>query len=420
MAAILGPVLLVAPLAACTSEPDEPGTVVVRAEKPDFVHGTDHSGIDQLAATVVTDVQQYWAGAFPAHFDGPWHDLDGGFFSVDTTRPGDPPPPCSSSTSSIEGNAYYCATVDAIAWDRTALLPVLREHYGETAVALVLAHELGHAVQQRAGTDVGGPLDDPARVEAAADCYAGSYLRWVADGRSERLRTNQAQLDNALRGLLVFRDPLTTGETTDAHGTAFDRITAFQDGYQHGPATCSNVTPAAPRPADDGTDRDALDATRPLGEFFTDLVARRGGRWQPPGIDTSTEACAAHPVAYCPRTTTIAADRTELAELDHDIGDQVGPTLLASRYALAALHELGHPITGPAAGERATCLTGAYTGSLDQRSDLSAGDVDEAVETLLIGDRTSRDADGTSTLSGFDRVTAFRTGFDGGADACGV
>lgn len=416
MTAILGLATLAA--TACAPKAAETGTVAVQPVDPSFVHGTDGSDTDRLAATTVTDVQQYWSEQFPATFGTSWRPLDGGFFSVDTTTEGGAPPPCSRSAGSVEGNAYYCAAVDVIGWDRSALLPVLRERYGEASVVVVLAHELGHAVQQRSGTDIGSAqhLADPLRAETSADCYAGSFLRWVTDGGSDRLRITPQQLDGALRALIVFRDPLTAGSAgTDVHGTAFDRISAFQDGYQRGPRQCAETTGSTPPLPEAGTGP----ADGATTAYFADLVARHGGHWQPPRAAPATEECTGRPVAYCTRPPRIAVDQAALTALNHDIGDQAGPTLLASRHALAALDALGGPTTGRSAGERASCLTGAYTASLAGRG-LSTGDLDEAVEVLLTDDTASRDAEGTSALSGFDRLASFRAGVHGGDAACGL
>ena len=427
--------LLVA-LSACSTgsgTPSEPPSVVTHAVDPGFVHGTDNSDTDRLAATIVTDVQRYWAGAFPATFGKPWRDLDGGFFSVDTTHPAGKPPPCSAGTGDVEGNAFYCAPVDAVAWDRAALLPVLRDHYGEASVIVVLAHELGHAVQQRAG--VGLAANQPVLTESMADCYSGSFMRWVADGQSLNLRISNQQLDDAVRALITFRDPIGTTRP-DPHGTALDRAAAFQDGYRSGPQVCARMTPQnrrfiaheltgtdeRNRPLDDvlSTENAAIQA------YFSDLVYRSGGRWPNPAtqrlVDPS-ERCAPGPVVYCSQPPTLLVDDSALARLNRDIGDQASSTLLASRSALAALSALHRPTAGPSAGWRITCLTGAYTGSRFGRTGnaaLSPGDLDEAVEVLLVGDDVARDASGTSSLAGFDRLEAFRAGALGGASACGV
>jgi hypothetical protein len=106
----------------------------------------------------------------------------------------------------------------------------------------------------------------------------------------------------------------------------------------------------------------------------------------------------------------------------HIIGDYATGTLLASRYALAAIVALGKSGEGETAGHAALCLAGAYTGDLLRRAQgfgLSPGDLDEAVLLLLRYDYTVRDARGNpASGSGFDRVGLFRSGTLEGADSC--
>ena len=46
-------------------------------------------------------------------------------------------------------------------------------------------------------------------------------------------------LDQAVAGLLELRDTLgVPGYDAMAHGSGFDRVSAFQDGYEDGPTTC--------------------------------------------------------------------------------------------------------------------------------------------------------------------------------------
>lgn len=375
---------------SCAAAPPEPPRVADHTVDPAFVHGTDHGETDRLAATVVTDVQAYWNEQYPAVFGTPWRDLDGGFFSVDTNGTGTAPP-CSADVSDLEGNAYYCATVDAIAWDRTALLPVLQERYGDASVVVVLAHEMGHAVQQRAGI---GADAAPVRLEAMADCFSGAYVRSVTDGRSERLRINDEQLDRALRAITLFRDPVSTN-STEAHGTAFERVTAFQDGYANGPRRCTEVTetPLAALPPDvpNLPLNDAL-RTDSISAYFSALV---GAQWTSPALDL---------------------DRPMLTEAHADIGDQAVTSLLAARFALSANADRGRPTTGPEGSRQVVCLTGAYTAA---QPGLTQGDLDEAVTIVLDSADIARDAQGANALTGFDRITAFRTGALGGAAACG-
>jgi predicted metalloprotease len=159
---------------------------------------------------VFNDVQDFWRQRYPEIFGDPWRELDGDVHSSDTVDSSAAPPPCTKDASVIAGNAYYCAGEDVIVWDRAALLPVLAERYGAGAVMLVLAHEVGHAMQEHAGIVRGRAAESgpyPTIVtEAMADCYAGAFLRWVVDGKADHLRLEHGDLDAALRALITFRD----------------------------------------------------------------------------------------------------------------------------------------------------------------------------------------------------------------------
>lgn len=383
---------------ACSPSTDESPTMLRDPMDPAFVNGTDHGESDRLAATVAVEAQRYWAGHLPGVAAKPWSDLSGGFVSVDSTSENGAPP-CSESAAEVTGNAYYCATEDAIVWDRAALLPVLRENYGEAAVALVLGHEMGHAVQQRSGVDVGGTDVPPVRLETGADCSAGSFLRWVHDGESDRLQLTDEQLDDALRALIVFRDPV--GEQGGAlHGGAYDRVAALQDGYQSGPAHCGEPADHSLTSAERGH-RDAatvLEHRRPA-EFFDDLAARRSIEFDPPAAPTAAE----------------------LADVHYEIGDQASETLLAVRYASAyraAVTENSRAPTRAGPGPSELCLAGAYTGWLGARDELSDGDLDEAVELVLDRDQLDAPNEPQPSATAFGRFAAFRSGVSGGPAAC--
>src|SRR3712207_5160786 len=95
-------------------------------------------------------------------------------------------------------------------------------------------HEFGHAVQGR----VGYP-DFSISVETQADCFAGTWTAWVADGQAEHSQIRAPELDEVLRGYLLLRDPVGTSINTEAaHGSYFDRISAFQEGFEAGPTAC--------------------------------------------------------------------------------------------------------------------------------------------------------------------------------------
>lgn len=86
------------------------------------------------------------------------------------------------------------------------LLPALRQANGDMAITMVLAHEYGHAIQQMAKLNNKGT---PTLVaEQQADCLAGVYMRWVAEGNSKRFTLSTGDgLNNLLAAMISFRDP---------------------------------------------------------------------------------------------------------------------------------------------------------------------------------------------------------------------
>jgi predicted metalloprotease len=444
---------------ACTStvagSPVPGGSVVTKTNPsgpgidPSFVKNTDGGEIDRLAATVVTDVLSYWKETFPATFGSEWKDLSGGFYSVDTADQTAEAPPCARRSIDVEGNAFYCPTDDVIAWDRSALLPVLRDRFGEAAVMLVLSHEMGHAVQRRAGITPAEQRRNPEKyptilIEAQADCYAGTFVRWVADGKAAHLQVARDRLDTALESLITFRDPIGTDQTEQgAHGDAFDRVSAFLDGYDQGAKLCAGMSVENRTFTLRGFTRqedlarggnlpfdqllDAMDDD--LNTFYAAVAAERGKQWKvlslhPSDSEPKCTKGSQGPIAFCPDNGEIdVTTKGELPDLHVDIGDYATGTILASRFGMATLSAIGKPLDQAETQRQVLCLAGAYTGTLITRTTgfvLSPGDLDEAMQVLLRYDYASRDAAGHAIPTGFERVTTFRTGTLQGAKACGL
>ncbi|MQA08056.1 MAG: metalloprotease-like protein [Pseudonocardiaceae bacterium] len=455
--AVLALLAACATAAGCTTPIDgqarDDGTVIKRSDgdrggiDPSFVRGTDGGSADRLAATVINDVSDYWRQTFPKIFGKQWRELRGGYYSVDTADQRAPAPPCTDQASDVEGNAFYCPGKDVMAWDRAALLPVLTERFGEAAVLLVLAHEMGHAAQRQSGLTTRVENANPERyptivIEAMADCYAGAAVRWITDGKSKHLRISSRQLDSALGALITFRDPIGTSQSDESsHGDAFDRVSAFQDGYREGPKLCAGIdarTRSFTQREFMNMDDQARGGNLPFGEltrslrrdavgYFARVVSDGGRQWQPPEVRMrpNPARCTSGdqgPVAFCPRANAVQLANTgPLRELHTSIGDYATGTLLASRYGLSALKALGKPIRGPSASRGALCLAGAYTATLLRRTygfALSPGDLDEAVQLLLAHDYPARDAAGRGIGTGFERVATFRTGVTHGPSAC--
>jgi len=422
------------------------------AAAPAVVTGGAGTPADQLAADVVTDVEQFWRDQFPMHFGRPWVNIRA-FHAVDPANPA-VPVPCLRRPLDLSEQALYCPRQDTVAWDRAGLVPTLRRTYGDGAVLVALAHEIGHAVQDRLGINADVQLREPTRyptilLEAMADCFAGVVVHAAGDGRLGKTRIGRLELDRAMRALLSFRDPVGVAAiSTTAHGDAFDRASAFLDGYQNDAGTCGAMTVRnqvfTQRGYTSLTDvmqngdlslNDLLAGLDPDAHgWFGQLVTTRGRTWRTPVRSLlALGGCATPhlerqgPVRYCASTGAVSTSAPELARVHDGLGDYAGGELLASRYALAAVDALGRPVIGPEAGRTAVCLSGAYTRSLFDRSGdggfgLSPGDIDEAVQELLDHDFAARDAAGQAPAGdlGFERIMQFRTGALGGPGRCGL
>ncbi|RCW45193.1 putative metalloprotease [Halopolyspora algeriensis] len=403
---------------------------------------------DRLAANAIADIQAYWKDAFPDAFGGRAFTPVERLVSYDSTGPGIDL--CRQSTAGLP-NAFYCPIDDAIAWDRGRMLPRLENSFGPMAVVTVLAHEMGHAVQQRAGV-----LDSstPALVlEQQADCFTGAFFRHVAEGAASHFRVSTGEgLNNVMGVLNYIRDA--PGETgfagPRAHGSAFDRISAFQHGFGDGPKRCVEMSADSVKQrttqfkswkdlqeTDLPVDRGSVDVIeKSLRQVFDDTGAA------PPRIITRKSPCPGReptsPAFYCPETNTVSLDIPGLRDIagppatderKSGYGDFAAYAQVASRYALSVQKAAGLSLNGATAGLRTACFTGFWGGSLLEdpigrrnpvgRVRIAPGDVDEGVAALLSEDGLiAADLDGDRVVAGFARVEAFRIGFQRGLGAC--
>ena len=119
--------------------------------KPDAVKidGDATTPVNKLAIKAIADLQVYWKKEFPKLYGSKYKPVKGGLFA--STEESTKGPECANSYSDVQGNAFYCKLDDSVAWDAQELLPGLREKYGDFVIPVVLAHEWGHAMQQRSG-----------------------------------------------------------------------------------------------------------------------------------------------------------------------------------------------------------------------------------------------------------------------------
>jgi predicted metalloprotease len=315
-------------------------------------------------------------------------------------------------------------------------------------VPVIMAHEFGHAMQGRFGfAESGRSIQD----ETQADCLAGAWTRWVADGNAGHVALRVPELDDVLRGFLLLRDDVGSDpEDNEAHGSYFDRVSAFYDGFETGVASCRDefgtdrLFTAATFSSDEeyvtgGNARyelivDWIEATLPVfwGSVFPSAF---GAEFSPPaieGFDGTAPGCGDmgaedRDLGYCEADATVYFDETDLTRPAHEeIGDFAVATALALPYSLAARSQAELSVDDAAATHSAVCLTGWYEAQwyngafVDTvQASISPGDIDEAVRFLLthgVDDSVFPDVD----ASGFELVGAFRAGFLDGGTACDI
>jgi predicted metalloprotease len=306
---------------------------------------------------------------------------------------------------------------------------------------MVLAHEWGHAIQKRTKA----PSNRTIVLETQADCYAGAWTAYALKGGAPHFEIDRPVLDQALSGYLLFRDPLgSDADDRQAHGSGFDRISGFQDGFEQGTSFCAKFndertfTQAAFSSQDEANSQGNLTIAQTLQQGPVDVdrywqasyEKLYGQPWKPvAGTKAFTDAtrpqCQGQPVLdtqYCPDDDTIYYDSGALQKVYQlTQGDFGAISLVAIAYGQAVRQRRGESTATDSESVllSSICSTGGYArdsfnqkpGGNQQRLILSPGDLDEAIRALL-------DAAGTSDFTrargttGFDRVQAFRQGFN--------
>ena len=415
------------------------------------VEGTDNGGIDHLSLLAINDIEQFWTKNFSESLQGSFKPVTT-LLSYDSNSPS-APSVCGLHTYKVV-NAFFCPPDDTIAWDRGVLLAAAQKYFGDMAVAALLAHEYGHAVQRMAKL-----VDDstPTVVkEQQADCFSGVYVRWVAEGNSPRFTVNTTDgLDHLIAGLIDIRDPVWTPDDADmiknGHGTAVDRVGAFQIGFDSGASGCAGIDmneitarrgnlpmtlqiessgslQTGEAPIDNETLSTLMEV---LGKVFNPT--------SPPKLSTDVATCkdaqTSNPASYCPDSNTITVDLPSLQQMGKKAnesqgvlvqGDNTAFSVVTSRYTLALQHERGMTLDSPQAALLTGCLTGVAQRKMadviqvpsGKTLVLTAGDVDKAVAGLLTNGLAASDTNGKSVASGFTRILAYRSGLLGDTEQC--
>jgi uncharacterized protein len=151
---------------------------------------------------------------------------------------------CGVATSAV--GPHYCPADGTIYLDETffdELTTRFGARGGDVAEAYVIAHEIGHHIQNITGQLQAGSEEESVSRELQADCYAGVWARSVADqGVLEPGEINEALDAAAAVGDDRIQEK-TTGRINPeswTHGSSEARKSAFSRGYDSfDPGVCS-------------------------------------------------------------------------------------------------------------------------------------------------------------------------------------
>jgi uncharacterized protein len=212
--------------------------------------GSDPQGqLVDFLSFVHDDLQQYWLGVFSDA--GLAYEPASLVLFDNATRSG-----CGLSTSDI--GPHYCP-IDRDIYLDLDFFRELRSSFGapgDFAQAYVLAHEVGHHVQNVLGVmsdvrsaqqrDPGQANELSVRVELQADCFAGVW----GFSTFERNLLEEGDLEEGLQAAAAVGDDRiqeratgTTNPETWTHGSSEQRVRWFQRGFETGdPNACDTFS----------------------------------------------------------------------------------------------------------------------------------------------------------------------------------
>ncbi len=198
---------------------------------------TDPSGsqpetVEALVESAASDVNIFWEGFFEAN-GAPYSSPYLAYIYDEPVETG-----CGiSDTSQGPG---YCRLDQTfyfpVGWTDSSTGGSYLEEYGDFAVAVIVAHEMAHHVQQQMDIldiqDVGDLLTIESELQA--DCFAGAW----ANAAYYEDQLEEGDLEEALSALEAAGDPEgTAADDPGAHGSSEQRQEWFLYGYDTGDIT---------------------------------------------------------------------------------------------------------------------------------------------------------------------------------------
>jgi predicted metalloprotease len=190
---------------------------------------------------VLDDAQQTWTEEF--HQEGLRYDPARLVLFTDSTQTR-----CGYGTAAT--GPFYCP-LDQQVYIDLAFYDQLSQRFGapgDFAQAYVIAHEIGHHVQNQLGQlqhdGQTGPASSSVQQELQADCYAGVWARSAAD----RGLLDPGDIEEGMGAAAAIGDDRLQGGATGrvepeswTHGSSAQRVTAFRRGFQGGFQACASA-----------------------------------------------------------------------------------------------------------------------------------------------------------------------------------
>jgi predicted metalloprotease len=436
-----------------TAAPGRPPGGELLGDRLDVGDAKPPRDYDAFLRLALNDLERWWAVEYPATYGEPFEPLAGSVYAGYPERT-TPIPGCGTDEPTPYRDialfsAFYCAEGDFMVYDDGAdgVLHGLAAEFGSATLGVVFAHEYGHAVQARAGV-LGG--NRPTIVsEQQADCFAGAWVAHAHRGEAEGITFSDQDIRSGLIAMITVRDPVGIDTLQPGgHGSAFDRVGAFQTGFQEGTARCAELAddplPLVPNTFDPGqgpSDGDSLfeeviQFVPADAQQYWDAELAAVGATMPVltvvGVPPATDFTCAEPAGsiatgavYCPETQEVLYDEALARDLYGRFGDFVVGFIIGGAFSEAAQVALDSPLAGEERFLATDCLTGAWSQTMiptlrdpqqGRTAFIEPGDLDEAIQAaLVLGD----DAAGDDVLgSGFEKIAAFREGVLDGLDAC--
>lgn len=156
---------------------------------------------------------------------------------------------CGAASTAV--GPFFCPNDQKIYLDET-FFDELQSRFGsstgDVAQAYVIAHEVGHNVQNQLGafdTSTAQTSTGSIDIELQADCYAGVWA--YAEAKNNLFQGNE--IDQAISAAGAVGDDhiqevsgMSVNPETWTHGSSAERVAAFKKGYSTGqPSQCKNL-----------------------------------------------------------------------------------------------------------------------------------------------------------------------------------